>query len=139
MKFREVAIVDELYSEIRYNQNTTGKDLGIEKGTPNMDKRNGAVLSIFSAMTVSHHYERAEREVEDDGTVVVYTEVTDLNNAKVALETAFPGITFEIDEISYFSKDNVTLQGEDKEKFERLLEMIEDIDDVSNVYHNVVL
>mgnify|MGYP003421317054 CR=1 FL=1 len=43
------------------------------------------------------------------------------------------------DEISYFSKDNVTLEGEDKEKFERLLEMLEDIDDVSNVYHNVEL
>ncbi len=78
-------------------------------------------------------------EVEDDGTVVVYTEVTDLNNAKVALENAFPGITFELDEISYFSKDNVALAGEDKEKFERLLEMLEDIDDVSNVYHNVEL
>ena len=78
-------------------------------------------------------------EVEDDGTVVVYTEVADLNNAKVALETAFPGITFELDEISYFSKDNVTLEGEDKEKFERLLTMLEDIDDVSNVYHNVEL
>ena len=78
-------------------------------------------------------------EVEDDGTVVVYTEVSDLNNAKVALETAFPGITFELDEISYFSKDNVSLEGEDKEKFERLLTMLEDIDDVSNVYHNVEL
>ena len=38
-------------------------------------------------------------EVEEDGTVVVYTEVSDLNNAKKALETAFPGITFEVDEI----------------------------------------
>ena len=50
--------------------------------------------------------------------IVVYTEVQDLNNAKKALETAFPGITFELDEISYFSKDSVTLSGEDKEKFE---------------------
>lgn len=78
-------------------------------------------------------------EVEDDGTVVVYTEVADLNNAKKALETAFPGITFEIDEISYFSKDTVTLEGEDKEKFERLLDMLDELDDVSNVYHNVEL
>ena len=45
----------------------------------------------------------------------------------------------ELDEISYFSKDSVTLEGEDKEKFERLLTMLEDIDDVSNVYHNVEL
>lgn len=71
--------------------------------------------------------------------IVVYTEVQDLNNAKKALETAFPGITFELDEISYFSKDSVTLSGEDKEKFEKLLAMLDDLDDVSNVYHNVEL
>ncbi len=71
--------------------------------------------------------------------IVVYTEVQDLNNAKKALETTFPGITFELDEISYFSKDSVTLSGEDKEKFEKLLAMLDDLDDVSNVYHNVEL
>ena len=71
--------------------------------------------------------------------IVVYTEVQDLNSAKKALETAFPGITFELDEISYFSKDSVTLSGEDKEKFEKLLTMLDDLDDVSNVYHNVEL
>lgn len=77
-------------------------------------------------------------ELEED-MVVVYTEVADLNNAKKALETAFPGIEFELDEISYFPNETVTLEGEDKEKFERLLTMLDDIDDVSNVYHNVEL
>ena len=71
--------------------------------------------------------------------IVVYTEVQDLNNAKKALETAFPGITFELDEISYFSKDSVKLSDEDKEKFEKLLAMLDELDDVSNVYHNVEL
>ena len=77
-------------------------------------------------------------EAEDD-MIVVYTEVADLNNAKKALEDAFPGITFEIDEISYYPKDTVTLTPEEKEKFERLLDMLDEIDDVSNVYHNVEL
>ena len=77
-------------------------------------------------------------EVEDD-MIVVYTEVTDLSNAKKALETAFPGVAFELDEISYFSKDSVTLTGEEKEKFQRLLDMLDELDDVSNVYHNVEL
>ena len=77
-------------------------------------------------------------EAEDD-MIVVYTEVADLNNAKKALEEAFPGITFEIDEISYYPKDTVKLSDEDKAKFERLLEMLDEIDDVSNVYHNVEL
>ncbi len=77
-------------------------------------------------------------ELEDD-MVVVYTAVSDLNNAKKALESAFAGISFEIDEISYFAKDTVTLSDEDKAKFEHLLEMLDELDDVSNVYHNVEL
>ena len=77
-------------------------------------------------------------EAEDD-MIVVYTEVNDFNNAKKALEDAFPGITFEVDEIAYYPKNTVTLDGSEKEKFERLLEMLDDIDDVSNVYHNVEL
>ncbi len=77
-------------------------------------------------------------EVEDD-TIVVYTEVTDLNNAKKALETAFPGITFELDEISYFAKDSISLGEEEKNKFNRLLDMLDELDDVSNIYHNVLL
>ena len=75
----------------------------------------------------------------EDGMITVYTEVTDLNNAKKALENAFEGVTFELDEISYFANDIVVLEGEDQEKFERLLTMLDDIDDVSNVYHNVAL
>ena len=71
--------------------------------------------------------------------IVVYTEVNDFNNAKKALEDAFKDITFEIDEIAYYPKNTVTLEGADKEKFERLLEMLDEIDDVSNVYHNVEL
>ena len=77
-------------------------------------------------------------ELEDD-MVVVYTEVSDLNSAKKALEDAFPGITFEVDEIAYYPKDTVVLEGEEKEKFERLLDMLDELDDVSNVYHNVEL
>ena len=77
-------------------------------------------------------------ESEDD-MIVVYTEVSELNSAKKALEEAFPGITFEVDEIAYYPKDTVKLEGESKEKFERLLAMLDELDDVSNVYHNVEL
>lgn len=77
-------------------------------------------------------------ELEDD-MVVVYTEVADFNNAKNALEAAFPGVEFELDEIAYYPKNTVTLSDSDKEKFQRLLDMLDEIDDVSNVYHNVEL
>ncbi len=77
-------------------------------------------------------------EVDED-TVVIYSEVTALAKVKTALESAFNNINFELDEISYFSKDNITLSDEDRMKFERLLGMLEEVDDVSNVYHNVTL
>ena len=77
-------------------------------------------------------------EVDED-MVVIYSEVTDLAKVKTALETSFNNINFELDEISYFSKDNITLSDEDRMKFERLLGMLEEVDDVSNVYHNVTL
>ena len=114
----------------------------------------GSVSFMYEHLGVIGIKDHAEEEVMDalinadvdvndieneNDMIVVYTEVQDLNNAKKALETAFPGITFELDEISYFSKDSVTLSGEDKEKFEKLLTMLDDLDDVSNVYHNVEL
>lgn len=72
----------------------------------------------------------------DEDTIIVYSEVTNLNKVKTALEESFNDVKFEIDEISYFSKDSVKLNEEDKVKFEKLLTMLEEIDDVSNVYHN---
>ena len=34
-------------------------------------------------------------------------------------------------------KDTVNLEGDDKELFEKLLKMLDDVEDVQNVYHNV--
>ena len=114
----------------------------------------GAVSFMYEHLGVIGIKDHSEEEVMDalinadvdvndieneNDMIVVYTEVQDLNNAKKALETAFPGITFELDEISYFSKDSVKLSDEDKEKFEKLLAMLDELDDVSNVYHNVEL
>ena len=46
-------------------------------------------------------------------------------------------IEFEIDDIAYLPKDTSELSGEDKEIFDRLLVMLDDVEDVKNVYHNV--
>ena len=36
-------------------------------------------------------------------------------------------------------KEKVTLEGEDKETFERMLNMLDEVEDVQTVYHNVEL
>ena len=60
-------------------------------------------------------------------------------NIRKALYNIDENIDFEIDEISMVPLEKVTLDGEDKEMFEKLLGMLDDIEDVQNVYHNVEL
>ena len=44
-----------------------------------------------------------------------------------------------MDELTTLAKEMVKLEGEDLETFKRLLELLDDIEDVQNVYHNVEL
>ena len=63
----------------------------------------------------------------------------DLSAIKEAITAKLPKVTFDIDEISMLPKDKVTLTGEDLETFEKLLNMLDEIEDVNHVYHNVEL
>ena len=79
-----------------------------------------------------------EMEVEDD-IMTLYVEPTDLYKAKDAVETLLPGCEFSVLEISYIPNEYTRLEGEDKELFERLLNLLDEVDDVQNVYHNVII
>ena len=48
-------------------------------------------------------------------------------------------INFEVDEITTLPKEKIALQGEDLEIFKKLLTLLDNCDDVQNVYHNVDL
>ncbi len=61
----------------------------------------------------------------------------DLHKAKVAIDELIPDVTYEVLEQTMVTNDYVSIEGLDKELFERLLSLVEDIDDVQNVYHNV--
>ncbi|XQF90078.1 YebC/PmpR family DNA-binding transcriptional regulator [Pseudoalteromonas espejiana] len=73
-------------------------------------------------------------EVED-GKVTVFAPHTEYNNTRTALEEM--GITdFDVDLISFVPQVEAPIEGEDVEVMERFLAMLEDCDDVQNVYHN---
>ena len=79
-------------------------------------------------------------DMEIDGdTTIVYGNPQNLYQIKEAINSALPNAEFEIDEISYIAKEKITLSGEDKEVFEKVLTMLDDVEDVQNVYHNVEL
>ncbi len=73
-------------------------------------------------------------EVEN-GKVTVFAPHTEYNNTRTALEEM--GITdFDVDLISFVPQVEAPIEGEDVEVMERFLAMLEDCDDVQNVYHN---
>ena len=70
--------------------------------------------------------------------VVIYGEPQDLFKIKDAI-LSIKNVEFEIDEISKLPKEKVTFQGEDLETFNKVLAMLDDVEDVNQVYHNVEL
>jgi YebC/PmpR family DNA-binding regulatory protein len=77
-------------------------------------------------------------ESEDD-MITLYGNPSDLFKIKNAITVAKPDVVFEIDEITMIPHERITLAGEDLEQFQKLLTLLEDIEDVQNVYHNVNL
>ena len=78
----------------------------------------------------------ADIETEDDA-IVVYGQPQDLFRIKDAIKEVKADVNFDIEEIAMLPKDTVNLEGDDKELFEKLLKMLDDVEDVQNVYHNV--
>ncbi len=73
----------------------------------------------------------------EDGSIKIIGEPTDLTKIKEAIQQALPTVEFIEDEITTLPQDYVTLEGEDMELFERLMNLLGDCDDVDTVYHNV--
>jgi YebC/PmpR family DNA-binding regulatory protein len=79
------------------------------------------------------------RDVEQqDDQIIVYVEPTDFHKAMTALKDK--GIEeFSVSELEMIPQTEVVLEGEDLETFEKLIDALEDDDDVQKVFHNVDL
>lgn len=72
----------------------------------------------------------------DDGKLTVFAPHTESYKAKQALLSAFGEIEFEVDEIQFVPQTITEVSGDDVAMFEKFLDMLNDLDDVQNVYHN---
>lgn len=75
----------------------------------------------------------------EEGMITVFTPNTEFAKARQALTDAFEGIDFEVEEIQFIPHAYTTVEGDDRELFDKFLAMLNDLDDVQNVYHNVEL
>jgi YebC/PmpR family DNA-binding regulatory protein len=71
---------------------------------------------------------------DDDGAVEVLTAPTEFEAVKNALEAA--GLTPELAEVTMRADNQIALAGDDAARMQKLLDAIEDLDDVQNVFHN---
>ena len=72
----------------------------------------------------------------EGGLITVFTPNTEYFKAKQALTEAFEGLEFEVDEIQFLPQTSTEVSGDDVEMFEKFIDMLDDLDDVQNVYHN---
>lgn len=88
-------------------------------------------LAIEKDLNIKH------LEIEDDG-VSIYGDASDYATIKQALDDTYPNLEYLTDAIVWISTNDVTLQSEDaKQQVEKLLNLLDQLDDVQDVYHNV--
>ena len=78
-----------------------------------------------------------EIETHEDGSIELTGAPTDLYKMKDAIEAACPNAEFDVEEIATTPQEYVSLEGEDMELFERLMNFLNACDDVDKIYHNV--
>ncbi|MBQ6687251.1 MAG: YebC/PmpR family DNA-binding transcriptional regulator [Bacilli bacterium] len=136
--------VNRTVSYVREAFNKVHKSLGVTNSVSyNYDYL--AVMSfesnkeeeIFEAL-LNEGIEPVEFESED-GYITISVNPTDHNKVKDVVEKIISDVDYEFDEVGMFARDKVTLTGEDLELFNRLYALLEDIDDVTDIYHNVNL
>ncbi len=73
----------------------------------------------------------------DDGAIEVLTPYAGFEAVKHALEAA--GLAAEVAEVTMRADNMIDLNGDDAQKMQKLIDVLEDLDDTQNVYHNAAL
>ncbi|TWU05036.1 YebC/PmpR family DNA-binding transcriptional regulator [Stieleria varia] len=75
----------------------------------------------------------------EDGQLIVYAPSTEHHKTKQALLAAYPGVHFDADEISFIPQTTTEIDPDDVPMFEKFIDMLNDCDDVQDIYHNAIL
>lgn len=79
----------------------------------------------------------ADDFIAEDDAFIVHTSVADFSSVRKYLEEK--GLNFFEAQIEMLPQNKITLSGDELVKFNKLIDALEDLDDVQNVYHNVDL
>ncbi|WP_067067957.1 YebC/PmpR family DNA-binding transcriptional regulator [Roseateles chitosanitabidus] len=126
-------------AEVRHAFSKYGGNLGTEGSVAFQFKHCGQLVfapgtSEDKVMEVALEAGAEDVVTDDDGAIEVLTAPGDFEAVKNALEAA--GLKAEIAEVTMRAENTIDLTGDDAARMQKLLDIIEDLDDVQEVYHN---
>ena len=129
-------------AEVRHAFSKYGGNLGTEGSVAFQFKHCGQLIfapgtSEDKVMEVALEAGAEDVIAGEDGSIEVLTPPTEFEAVKNALEAS--GLKPEIAEVTMRAENTVELSGEDAQRMQKLLDVIEELDDVQDVYHNAEL
>jgi YebC/PmpR family DNA-binding regulatory protein len=126
-------------AEVRHALSKHGGNLGTEGSVAFQFKHCGQLIfapgtSEDKVMEVALEAGAEDVITDGEGAIEVLTTPTDFESVKNALEAA--GLVAEMAEVTMRAENSIALLGDDAEKMQKLLDILEDLDDVQNVFHN---
>lgn len=135
--------VNRTASDVRAAFGKNGGNMGVSGAVSYMfDAVSVFVFNGFDSEEVLLHLMENEVDVNDvtveNEFTVVYGDPQSFHDIKSALDEMGVG-EYEVAEQTMIARNEVTLEEEAQEQFEVLVDALEDLEDVSNVHHNVNL
>lgn len=135
--------VNRTISEVRNCFTKSNSKLGVAGSVSHMfleqavfaikDVTEDEILEVI----IENDIDVSEIEADSQG-VSLYGEVSDYNKIRTALLKSNSEYELVTDDIMWMPQMEVVLESEeDKELFEKLMNMLDEVEDVQNVYHNV--
>jgi len=129
-------------AEVRHAFSKYGGNLGTEGSVAFQFKHCGQFvfapgLSEDKVMEVALEAGAEDVITGEDGSIEVLSAPADFETVKNALEAA--GLKPEIAEVTMRAENPIELSGEDAARMQKLLDVLEDLDDVQDVFHNALI
>ena len=126
-------------AEVRHAFSKYGGNLGTEGSVAFQFRHCGQLVfapgtSEDAIMTAALDAGADDVVTHDDGSIEVITAPADFEAVRAALDKA--GLSAEIAEVTMRPENSVPLAGEDAQRMQKLIDVIEDLDDVQALYHN---
>lgn len=134
--------VNRTVGEVRAAFNKVHKSLGVTNSVSyNYDNLTLVSFKCENEEEILNHLLEQEINIIDfemeEGILTISVNPNEQHKLKDALEKSIPNIDYIVDETGYYPKDKVALEAKDLEDFQKLMRILDEVEDVSNIYHNV--